>query len=364
MRGQQVPVTKQKEKGVTKMKPVLVVEDEAIMRESLTDWLRDAGYEVETAEQGEEALQRIGEVDFGVLVLDLRLPGRDGLEVLKEARAQRPQLKGIIITAYPSVETAVEAMKIGAVDYLPKPFAPDALEELIRETLGPVQVEIKPKTAIEEAIVEAPVVEEAEVEEVIAITEEEIPVHLQQGKDHFKAERYGEAVREFQAILDIAPGDIETRIWIRKAKEELAKPRIEVPEGEAAIEEAVKPKECVWMKLGVVSYRLCTHDYDCLGCEFDQQMQERMASGEAPEIEEAMERLKALPGNQRLCRYALRGEISYRLCTHVFQCATCEFGQIMEDALQQKLAKLAARREALRKKEQRAKANGSALVRS
>ncbi|MCK4362836.1 MAG: response regulator, partial [Dehalococcoidia bacterium] len=274
---------------------------------------------------------------------------------LKEARAKRPQLKGIIITAYPSVETAVEAMKIGAVDYLPKPFDPDALEKLIRETLGPVQVELKPKTAIEEAIVEAPAVEEAKVEEVIAITEEEIQVHLEQGKDHFKAERYGEAVREFQAILDIAPADIQTRIWIRKAKEELAKPRIEVPEGEVAVEEAVKPKECVWMKLGVVSYRLCTSDYDCLNCEFDQQMQERMASGEAPEIEEAMERFKELPGNQRLCRYALRGEISYRLCTRLFQCATCEFGQIMEDALQRKLAKLAVRREALRKKEKRGK---------
>jgi len=326
------------------------------MRESLRDWLKDEGYEVETAEQGEEALQRIAEVDFGVVVLDLRLPGRDGLEVLKEARAQRPQLKGIIITAYPSVETAVEAMKIGALDYLTKPFAPDALEKLIQETLGPVQVEIKPKSAVEESVVEAPVVEEAEVEAVIAITEEEIPVHLQQGKDHFKVERYGEAVREFQAVLDIAPGNIETRIWIRKAKEELAKPRIELPEGEAAIEEAVKPKECVWMKLGVVSYRLCVRDYDCLDCEFDQTMQEKMAAGEAPEIEEALERLKTLPGNQRLCRYALKGDVSYRLCPRLFQCTTCEFGQLMEDALQQKMQKLAARREALRKKEQRAAA--------
>jgi len=337
------------------MKPILVVEDEVIMRESLRDWLKNEGYEVETAEQGEEALQRIGEVDFGVLVLDLKLPGKDGLEVLKEARAKRPHIKGIIITAYPSVETKVEAMKIGVLYYLPKPFAPDALEKLIRETLGPVQVELKPKATIKEARVEAPAVEEAKVEEVIAITEEDIQVHLEQGKDHFKAKRYGEAVREFQAILDIAPADIKTRIWIRKAKEELSKPRIEVPEGEVAVEEAVKPKECVWMKLGVVSYRLCTHDYDCLNCEFDQQMQERMASGEAPEIEEAMERFKELPGNQRLCRYALRGEISYRLCTHLFQCATCEFGQIMEDALQRKIAKLAVRREALRKKEKRGK---------
>lgn len=104
------------------------------------------------------------------------------------------------------------------------------------------------------------------------------------------------------------------------------------------------------MKMGMVSYRICTNNYDCLSCEFDQEMQEKMASGEAPELDEALERFKELPGTQRLCRYALKGDVSYRLCTHLFQCATCEFGQIMEDALQQKLVKLAARREALRKR--------------
>ena len=143
--------TKQEEE-VNEMKPVLIVEDEAIMRESLRDWLRDEGYDVETAEEGEEALQRIGEKEFGVAVLDLRLPGRDGLEVLREAVAQNPKLKGIIITAYPSVETAVEAMKIGAVDYIVKPFTPDALEKSIEATLGPIQVEIKPKTAAEKEL--------------------------------------------------------------------------------------------------------------------------------------------------------------------------------------------------------------------
>ena len=95
------------------------------------------------------------------MVLDMRLPGKDGIEVLKEARVQRPQLKGIIITAYPSVETAVEAMKLGAVDYLPKPVAPDALEKLIQETLGPVQVEIVEAPAVEEVIAIPRVLERA-----------------------------------------------------------------------------------------------------------------------------------------------------------------------------------------------------------
>ena len=131
------------------MRPILIVEDEAIMRESLRDWLTDGGYQVETAEEGEEALKAIAEQDFGVVILDLRLPGKDGIEVLREAKEKRPQLKGIIITAYPSVQTAVEAMKEGAIDYLPKPFDLNELEKLIQETLGPVRVEIKPKAVTE-----------------------------------------------------------------------------------------------------------------------------------------------------------------------------------------------------------------------
>ena len=322
------------------MKRVLIVEDETIMRESLRDWLKDEGYEVDTAESGEEALQKIGKIGFGVTVLDLRLPGKNGLEVLREATAQNPKFKGVIITAYPSVETAVEAMKIGAVSYIVKPFAPDALENAIEEVLGPVQAEVKPK--------------KGKVEETIAITEERIPAHLEQGQTYFKAGRYKEALREFQSILHIAPGHIETRIWIRRAKEELVKPRVEVPESEGAVEEAVKVKQCIWARMGVISYRICTRDYDCLTCEFDQTMQEKIVAGEASELDEALERLKKLPAPQRVCRYALKGDISYRLCTHLFQCAACEFDQLMQDALTRKLAKLSARREALHKKEQEA----------
>ena len=333
------------------MKPILVVEDEAIMRESLRDWLGDGGYPVKTAEHGEAALEAIGEQDFSILILDMRLPGKNGLEVLREARAQKPQIKGIIITAYPSVETAVEAMKIGAIDYLPKPFSLDALEKVIEKTLGPLQVEIKPKAAPKEAI--AP---PAEVKETIAIAPEEIPLHIKQGKDHYNGGRYTEALREFEAILAIAPGNIETRVWIRKTKQTLAEPKVEAVTEEETIAEEVKPKDCIWVKMGLVAYRLCTRNYDCLNCEFDQTMQEKMASGETPELDQALERFRELPGSQRLCRYAIKGDVSHRICSRLFQCVTCEFGQLLEDALQQKLAKLQARREALLEKEQKARA--------
>ncbi len=116
-------------------KPILIVDDEPIVRESIRDWLKHAGYEVATAESGEEALEMIAKQDFGVMVLDIRLPGKSGIEVLKEVKAVKPEIKSIIITAYPSGELAGEVMRLGAVDYLIKPVAPDDLERLIRETL-------------------------------------------------------------------------------------------------------------------------------------------------------------------------------------------------------------------------------------
>jgi tetratricopeptide (TPR) repeat protein len=193
------------------------------------------------------------------------------------------------------------------------------------------------------------VVAEAGQERVIAIAPENIRTHLEQGKEYFEAGRYHEAKEEFEAILKIAPGNIDTRIWLRKTREALTKPKVAVAaEGEVAGEG--KAKECVWMRLGMVSHRICTRNMDCVTCEFDQMMQEKMAKGAAPELDTTLEKLDTLPGNKRLCRYALEGIVSYRLCTRGFQCATCEFGQMMEDAIQEKLAKLAVRREAMEKR--------------
>ena len=74
------------------MKNILIVEDEFSIRESLQTWLMDLGYQVEVAREGEEAMKRIAEKDFDLLILDLRLPGKDGLQVLKEARARKPKI--------------------------------------------------------------------------------------------------------------------------------------------------------------------------------------------------------------------------------------------------------------------------------
>jgi DNA-binding NtrC family response regulator len=134
------------------MKTILIVEDEAIMRDSLRDWLSDAGYDVQTARESEEALKLIGERDFDMLLLDLRLPGKDGLQVLREARLKKPQLKGIIITAYPSVATAVEAMKVGAVDFLSKPVDLSKLESLLQKKTEPLSARARPILIVDDEL--------------------------------------------------------------------------------------------------------------------------------------------------------------------------------------------------------------------
>ena len=120
---------------------VLVVDDEPIVRESLSDWLEDAGYAVSTARDGEEALSKIEEKDFSVVVLDIRLPGESGAAVLKKIKAQRPWIKAIIITAYPSEESINEFRTMGVKDILIKPLIPDELEKIIRETVDNVTPE-------------------------------------------------------------------------------------------------------------------------------------------------------------------------------------------------------------------------------
>ena len=152
---------------------VLIVDDEPIVRESIRDWLKDTGYQVATAETGEEALELIEKQDFSVMVLDIRLPGKTGIRVLREVKAQRPWIKSIIITAYPSEETATEAMKLGAVDYLIKPVAPDDLERLIREILGSVALAPKAPTTAE-IRPRPPVVKLVEVKKSFVITEKSL----------------------------------------------------------------------------------------------------------------------------------------------------------------------------------------------
>lgn len=110
---------------------ILVVDDEAIIRESLRDWLSDADYQVFTAENGTQALEIIQREGPGIVIADLVMPGMDGIELLKKTQEISPNTEVIIITAYSSIPTAINAMREGAYDYIEKPFCPEKAEHLI-----------------------------------------------------------------------------------------------------------------------------------------------------------------------------------------------------------------------------------------
>ncbi len=111
---------------------ILIVDDELIVRKSLAGWFQEEGYSVDVAESGKEALEKLVEGEWDIFLLDIKMPGMDGLELQKKIKEIHPNASIIIMTAYASVETAVEAMKQGAYDYIVKPFEPDDLEHIIR----------------------------------------------------------------------------------------------------------------------------------------------------------------------------------------------------------------------------------------
>jgi len=138
-----------------KKESMLVVEDEKIMREALVDYFSDVGHEVDAADDGKKSLEKVNLKDYNVIIIDLKLPGRDGLSVLQEVRKINPKAKVIIITAYPSIDTEEEAKRRGATDYLPKPFELSYLETLINRSY---ELEVVPTPPVEEPVVEVEIV--------------------------------------------------------------------------------------------------------------------------------------------------------------------------------------------------------------
>lgn len=115
---------KEKEQPVESVNDVLVIDDEVAVNNNLRKILSKKGYEVDQATTRDEALEKIARNAYRLVLLDLKIPGVKGLELLKVIRETRPKAMVIIITGYASIETAVETARLGAVDYLSKPFTP------------------------------------------------------------------------------------------------------------------------------------------------------------------------------------------------------------------------------------------------
>lgn len=110
---------------------VLVIDDESSIRMACEKILTGAGYQVETAADGEAGVECLRRGDYDVALIDLKMPGLDGMAVLKQGLQLDPHLVAIVITGYPSYESAVEAIKAGAYDYIPKPFSLDELRAVV-----------------------------------------------------------------------------------------------------------------------------------------------------------------------------------------------------------------------------------------
>jgi len=112
--------------------PILVVDDEEVMCESMAAWLREDGYRVDTAPNGQAALDLAKVTDYAICFIDLKMPGgMDGIETMMEVRRIRPEASVIIITAYATVDTAIQAMKEGAQEYIVKPCNPQEISMLV-----------------------------------------------------------------------------------------------------------------------------------------------------------------------------------------------------------------------------------------
>jgi DNA-binding NtrC family response regulator len=118
---------------------LLIVDDEESVRDSLYNWFIEDGFNVKCAENAKEALTMLESENFDIILADIKMPGMDGLEMHRRIKTLSPEAIVIIMTAFASVETAVQALKDGAYDYITKPFDPDDLSHLIRNAATQIE---------------------------------------------------------------------------------------------------------------------------------------------------------------------------------------------------------------------------------
>ena len=114
---------------------VLAIDDEQIVLDSVSTILTDANYEVDTCLSGREGLSQAIEKKYDIVLTDIRMPDIGGMRVLRDVKRAKPSLPVVIVTGYATVKSAVQAMKLGAADYIEKPFTPDQLVEVVNSVL-------------------------------------------------------------------------------------------------------------------------------------------------------------------------------------------------------------------------------------
>jgi formate/nitrite transporter len=114
---------------------ILVIDDEEIVGQSLRKTFKDEGYEIDTAHSGQEGLRKARRETFDLMIVDLKMPDISGLDVIKKLKEEQPDTMMVMITGYSTVDSATEALKTGAFDYIPKPFTPEEISEVVQKAL-------------------------------------------------------------------------------------------------------------------------------------------------------------------------------------------------------------------------------------
>ncbi len=201
--------------GPSNLAHILLMEDESNVAKGLAMVMREEGYNVDVAETGQRALDKFKTNQFDLLVADLRLPDMDGMDVVQHVREKRPGTNVVIITGYPSVSSAVQAVKMGVSDYLRKPFTEDEFKAAVRGAL-----EEREKQSMEELIVETQKERLIQKEEVTRVLE-----RAYQNGEFWREllENGSAALKDYRLSLKakaaILSGDLE---WIRKNVGELS----------------------------------------------------------------------------------------------------------------------------------------------
>ncbi len=321
---------------------LMIVDDEPIVRRSLADWFKEEGFHILTAEDGYRALEIIEKESVDCVILDLKMPGIDGIQVLKEIKSKKPDTKVIIITAYGTIQNAVEAMKIGANDYITKPFEPEEIINSLKRILAISEVRFE---ISREAVKEEKVVSKEALKKVA-------DTHAMKALNLYREGLYDEALIELKNALKVFPEYEEVKRYIKKIERErdFMKPTVVDKKRTMRTEEGeqVREKECIWSKMGIISYRLCTTNQDCSKCEFAQSLQEADSQyQDRIGFSRIRNSLLALPADERKCRYMLSGDVEYKICPRLYQCGKCFYDQMMQDMIQDKaeraLSKIKAR---------------------
>jgi len=200
---------------------VLIMEDEPSVAKGLQMILTENGYIVDLARTGQSALETFYKKGFDLLVADLRLPDIDGMEVIRKIKHARPDTEVIVITGYSTVPSAVEAMKLGACDYLSKPFSDDEFKSAVKGALGDREEKFTKETLDTFEAEERKLIQKKEVIKVLDRTTKDEKFW------RMLMESPTEVLKEYHLSIEakaaIASGDLD---WIKKNVGELSKEQL------------------------------------------------------------------------------------------------------------------------------------------